>query len=107
MIVSVAEARRRFSDLLKRVAYGGQTVVIGSRGKPQAALVSIDELERLHSLEMERDAELLERAVHASKGTVEIQELLRAWGRAEPSSTGVREPTGGRRYRIRTARRRR
>lgn len=37
--VNVAEAKRRFSDLLGRVAYGGETVVITRRGRPMARLV--------------------------------------------------------------------
>jgi prevent-host-death family protein len=37
--VNVAEAKRRFSDLLGRVAYGGETVLITRRGRPMARLV--------------------------------------------------------------------
>ena len=37
--VNVAEAKRRFSDLLGRVAYGGETVLITRRGRPMAKLV--------------------------------------------------------------------
>jgi prevent-host-death family protein len=37
--VNVAEAKRRLSDLLGRVAYGGETVVITRRGRPMAKLV--------------------------------------------------------------------
>lgn len=107
MVINVAEARRRFSDLLKRVAYGGETIVIGSRGKPEAALISADELERLRSLEKERDARLLEMTVRASRGTVGVHELLRAWSDSQEPVSGVREPTAGRPYRTRAGRRRR
>jgi prevent-host-death family protein len=37
--VNVAEAKRRLSDLLGRVAYGGETVLITRRGRPMARLV--------------------------------------------------------------------
>jgi prevent-host-death family protein len=37
--VNVAEAKKRFSDLLGRVAYGGETVLITRRGRPMARLV--------------------------------------------------------------------
>ena len=37
--VSVAEAKRHLSDLLGRVAYGGERVVITRRGRPMATLV--------------------------------------------------------------------
>ena len=46
--LNVAEAKKQFSDLLGRVAYGGETIVITRRGKPMAKLVPPDtpELER-------------------------------------------------------------
>jgi len=42
--VSVATVRRHLSDLLNRVAYGGETIIIVARGKPKAALVSTDSI---------------------------------------------------------------
>jgi prevent-host-death family protein len=40
--VNVSEAKRRFSDLLGRVAYGGESVLITRRGRPMARLVPPD-----------------------------------------------------------------
>jgi prevent-host-death family protein len=37
--VSVAEAKKHFSELLGRVAYGGERIVISKRGRPMAILV--------------------------------------------------------------------
>jgi len=37
--VNVAEAKKRLSDLLGRVAYGGESVLITRRGRPMARLV--------------------------------------------------------------------
>lgn len=37
--VNVSEAKRRFSDLLGRVAYGGESILITRRGRPMARLV--------------------------------------------------------------------
>lgn len=39
--VSVAEAKRSLSELLSRVAYRGESIVIAKRGKPLARLVPI------------------------------------------------------------------
>ena len=39
--VNVAEAKRHFSDLLGRVAYGKESITITRRGKPMAKLVPI------------------------------------------------------------------
>ena len=36
---SVGEAKKHFSDLLGRVAYGGESILISKRGKPLAMLV--------------------------------------------------------------------
>lgn len=37
--VSIAEAKRRLSDLLGRVAYAGKTIQITKRGRPIARIV--------------------------------------------------------------------
>ncbi len=36
---SVAEAKKHFSEILGRVAYGGEQIVISKRGNPVAVLV--------------------------------------------------------------------
>ncbi len=41
--VGVAEAKKQFSTLLGRVAYGGERIVISKRGKPMAILIPADE----------------------------------------------------------------
>lgn len=41
--VSVAEAKRRLSDLLGRVAYGHARITIARRGKPMAVLSPVGE----------------------------------------------------------------
>jgi len=37
--VGVAEAKKHLSELLGRVAYGGERIVISKRGKPMAVLI--------------------------------------------------------------------
>lgn len=85
MVYTIAEARRRFSDLVKRAVYMGETVTIGTRGKPEAALISAEELRRLRELELERDARFLQEAVRRSTGTASIGEVLKAWREMHPS----------------------
>ena len=51
--VNVVEARKSFSELLARVAFGGGRIIVERRGKPMAALISIADLERLETLERE------------------------------------------------------
>src|SRR3972149_431530 len=45
--VSVGEAKAGLSSLINTVAYGGERVIIQSRGRPKAALVSVEDLHRL------------------------------------------------------------
>jgi len=45
--ISVADAKRRFSELLGRTAYNNERFVIERHGKPVAAIVSPADLERL------------------------------------------------------------
>lgn len=45
--VSAAEAKAGLSSLVSKVEYGNERFVIERRGRPVAALVSIEDLERL------------------------------------------------------------
>lgn len=45
--VAIGQVKRDISELVNRVAYGGDRVVLTSRGKPKAALVSMADYERL------------------------------------------------------------
>jgi prevent-host-death family protein len=42
--ISVAEARERFSEIIALVAYKGERFTIERKGKPMAALVSLEDL---------------------------------------------------------------
>ena len=41
--LNVAEAKKHFSELLARVAFGGEIVLITRRGRPMAKLVPVGE----------------------------------------------------------------
>src|SRR3989344_8636414 len=45
--VSVSDAKQRLSELINHVAYGRRRIVIASRGRPKAALITIDDLNQL------------------------------------------------------------
>jgi prevent-host-death family protein len=53
--MNVVEARRNFSELVTRVAYGGSRVVVERRGRSLAALISVQDLEKLQVWEREHD----------------------------------------------------
>ncbi len=48
--IPVTQARAEFADLINRVVYGGERVVVTRHGKPLVALVSAADLERLEQL---------------------------------------------------------
>jgi len=46
-ILGVGDAKKRLSELMSRAAYRGERFLIQRRGRPMAALVSAEDLERL------------------------------------------------------------
>jgi prevent-host-death family protein len=48
--VGIAEVKDGISAIINRVAFGGERIVLTSRGKPKAALVSMEDLQALESL---------------------------------------------------------
>ncbi|MFE0106037.1 type II toxin-antitoxin system Phd/YefM family antitoxin [Streptomyces sp. NPDC059009] len=66
--IPVTQARAEFADLINRVVYGGERVVVTRHGKPLVALVSAADLRRLE--ELGEAAEPAEEPVISSVSTV-------------------------------------
>ena len=49
--VSIGEVKRDISELVNRVAFGHERIVLTSRGKPKAAIVSMEDYQRLQEQE--------------------------------------------------------
>ena len=49
--ISTADARKQFADIVNKVAYGHESVILTRRGEKIAALVSIEKLELLKQIE--------------------------------------------------------
>ncbi len=45
--VSIGQIKRDISELVNRVTYAGERIILTSRGKPKAALVSMRDYEQL------------------------------------------------------------
>jgi len=69
--MSVGKVRQDIAEMVNRVAYGGDRVVIERRGKGVAALISLDDLELLESLEDREDIKAARRAREQMKRTGE------------------------------------
>ena len=80
--MTVAEAKNRFSDVLRRAEYGGERVIVERHGKPVAAIVSTDDLRRLEVAEDAADRRDAQHALTevARKGTVPLETVLRKYG---------------------------
>lgn len=63
MNLGIAEIRNNLADALNRVVYRGERVVLERRGKPTAAIVSLDDLAVLEALEDREDVRAAKRAV--------------------------------------------
>jgi len=57
VIVSAAEAKRNFSELIGRAAYGRERIIIERKGKPMAAVIGLEDLKRLEALETRMGSE--------------------------------------------------
>lgn len=55
--VSIGQVKRDISELVNRVAFGNERIVLTSRGKPKAAIVSLEDLARLQEEKRERRVE--------------------------------------------------
>jgi prevent-host-death family protein len=66
--IPVTQARAELADLINRVVYGGERVVVTRHGKPLVALVSAADMERLDAL----DAQAEEQVISSVSGIREI-----------------------------------
>jgi prevent-host-death family protein len=82
--MNVVAVRRSFSEVMARVAYAGQRVVIERKGRPMMALVSIEDLHRLEELEQGSQSTRTRRAAALALATA-----ARARIRAERQGVSV------------------
>ncbi|WP_344567570.1 type II toxin-antitoxin system Phd/YefM family antitoxin [Streptomyces axinellae] len=57
--IPVTQARAELADLINRVVYGGERVVVTRHGKPLVGLVSAADLERLDAQEEREQEEVI------------------------------------------------
>ncbi len=53
--MTIVQARSNLADAINRVSYGGERIALGRRGKPVAALVSMEDLAALERMEDQVD----------------------------------------------------
>jgi len=55
--ISAADARKKFANIINRVAYGKESFVLTRRGEALAAIVSMEDLKLLQEIEERIDIE--------------------------------------------------
>ncbi len=94
--ISLTEAKRSLGEVVNRVAYGGERIILESRGKPKAAIISVGELARLDELTENREARKARRQ-EAFAQAVAISEQIAARGGSAATDVGSVAIVNGRR----------
>lgn len=77
--VSVAEAKNSFSDLLNRVIYRRERIIVSKHGKPVGALVSTEDLKLLEELEKQQVLARVKGIKKRTKKYIPYQEFVREY----------------------------
>jgi len=78
--ISTADARKHFADIVNKVAYGKEPIVLTRRGQEVAALVSMDELELLQQIEDHIDIEDAKKALAEPGENISAQDVWKKLG---------------------------
>ncbi len=78
--VSTADARKNLADIVNKVAYNKEPVVLTRRGLDVAALVSIEEFELLQQIEDHIDIEDAKQALAESGDNISAEEVWKKLG---------------------------
>jgi prevent-host-death family protein len=74
-VISTTEARADFSEIVNRVAYTGERIVLERRGKHVGALVSVEDLELLEKIEDKMDLREARKRLAHPEGRVRWQKV--------------------------------
>ena len=77
--IPASKVRQNFSDILNRVAYRGERIVLRRRGKDLVAVVPLQDLQFMDELEERLDLEAAQKALR-EKGTIPWEKLKKRLG---------------------------
>ena len=75
-----AYARKNFADIVNKVVYGNESIVLTRRGQEVAALISIDELKLLQQIEDYIDIEDARKALQDPGENISAEEVWEQLG---------------------------
>ena len=84
--VSIGQVKRDISELVNRVSYAGERIILTSRGKPKAVLINIEDYERLlksenRAAEVQKwlaDTRALSKQIEKRQGLIDVDGILTA-----------------------------
>ena len=74
MEINIVDVRENLAEVINRVAYAGKRVILRRRSKSVAAVVSMEDLQLLQTLEDQADVKAAQRA-RKEKGTVPLEKV--------------------------------
>lgn len=85
--VSISQLKDRLSEYLNRVAFGRERIIVASRGKPKAAVISLSDLELLEELE---DAQAAREALaeYEQGETIPLEQMIEELAEAPHELSG-------------------
>ena len=88
---SVSELKRELSSLINRAAFGKERIVILSRGRPKAALIGMEDLRMLESLNQQELYQAQRMAALEAARAVRAQVAAQAGGPLPDSTPDLQE----------------
>lgn len=85
--VSMTTLRQSLGDLVNRAAYGGERIVLVSRGEPRAAIIGINELRRLEQASAGENNQR-DQFTQALESADRVRERIRRWQEAHGIEPG-------------------
>jgi len=75
----MAEARRNLTDIVSRVAYGGERIAIRRRNKDLAVLIPVEKAALLEQIEDRLDVKAARKALAESRKRIPLSEIMRKY----------------------------
>ena len=78
--ISTADARKDFADIINRVTYGQEQIMLTRRGKEVAAIVSVEELKLLQQIEDKMDDIDAQKSLEESGSNISAEDTWKQLG---------------------------
>jgi prevent-host-death family protein len=77
---AMGEARKNLTEIVGRVAYGGERIAIARRTRPLAVLVPVEDAALLEEIEDRMDVAAARKALAKGGAPIPLAEIMRKYG---------------------------